>query len=102
MFHLLLDYPDSIYRLPGCDVLAVVKQQGDRLFIADIIASEPVMFEAVRRELPFAGIHRVEFGFCPDWLGVSPEWNPAGTNHYFIRGEWNLPENFRFPILSET
>lgn len=104
IFHLLLDYPDAIYHLPGCGAIVVAKQKDDALFIADVIADTPVSFDTLQKELPFNGVQSVEFGFCPDWLGVAPEWEPidATKEPYFIRGDWNLPPNFRFPIMSET
>lgn len=104
MFHLLLDYPDSIYRLSDCGVIVVAEQQDDRLFIADVIARKPVSFDTIWRELPFTGINRIEFGFCPDWLDIEPLWVPDDMDKspYFIRGDWNLPVKFRFPAMSET
>lgn len=104
IFHLLLDYPDAIYHLPGCGAIVVAEQKDDTLFIADVIAEPPVPFDTLQKELPFNGVRGVEFGFCPDWLGVSPEWMPVdrAKEPYFIRGEWNLPPKFRFPVMSET
>lgn len=104
MFHLLLDYPDAIYHLPGCGAMVVAEQNGETLWIADVIAQAPVSLDALFKELPFRAVQRVEFGFCPDWLGVAPEWSAmdARKEPYFIRGAWDLPERFRFPMLSET
>ena len=44
--------------------------------------------------LPFFGETRVEFGFCPEWLGVTPNWEPvdAEKEPFFIYGEWDLPD----------
>lgn len=104
MFHLLLDFPDRIYLLPNCEAIVIAEQEGDRLFIADVVTSKPMTFDEIWPELPFTGIRRVTFGFCPDWLNITPEWVPIDMNEspYFIRGEWNLPEKYRFPVLSET
>lgn len=104
MFHLILDYPDAIYHLPDSGVIVVAEQKDDALLIADIIAETPISFEALQKELPFQGVKSIEFGFNPDWLGVSPEWKAISMEKepYFIRGEWSLPENFRFPMMSET
>lgn len=104
MFHLLLDYPDSIYRLPDCGAIVIAEQQDNRLFIADVIAQKPVSFATIQKELPFSGINLVEFGFCPDWLDIVPEWLPDDmeNNPYFIRGDWHLPIKIRFPAVSET
>ena len=104
IFHLILDYPDRIYHLPGCGAVVVADQEGDTLFIADIIVQVPITFDEVKRELPISGVCRVKYGFCPDWLDIVPEWNPIDMDKspFFIRGDWNLSEKYRFPIMSET
>ncbi len=103
-FHLLLDHPEGILYLPRCEALVVAEQEGERLFIAGVASEGPVSFEALCRELPFTGVRRVEFGFCPDMLGVEPRWIPEDmeSHPFFLRGDWSLPERFRFPVLSET
>ncbi|MDR0949964.1 MAG: GNAT family N-acetyltransferase [Lachnospiraceae bacterium] len=104
MFHLLLDFSDAIYYLPGHDTIVVAEQKEDKLLIADVIARKPISFGILQKELPFKAVQCVEFGFCPDWLGVTPQWEPIdmAQEPYFILGEWDLPEQFRFPIMAET
>lgn len=104
MFHLLKDYIDDIYYLPALDVIVIAYQEENRLFIADVIAKEPVRFDDIIIELPFRGVERIEFGFSPDWLGVSPFWEPVPMSDvmFFIKGDWKLPDVFRFPAMSET
>jgi len=104
MFHLLKDYPDDIFHLPESGMVIVAYQENNKLFIADVISEKPVTFEKIKAELPFNGIETVEFGFCPDWLDVSPVWEPVPLNEvmFFIKGKWNLPDVFRFPAMSET
>jgi len=104
IFHLLMEYADDIYFLPEHDTIVIAKQEENELFIADVIVQKPITFDEIKKALPFAGVDEVEFGFCPDWLGVSPEWELADMNEspFFLRGEWNLPENYRFPAMSET
>ena len=103
-FHLLLNHPEDICLLPNCGVIVIARQDGEKLYLADVIAPKPLAFDSLMRELPFCGVKRVEFGFCPNWLDVVPDWNPANMDEepYFIRGNWNLPKRFRFPALSET
>jgi len=103
-FHLIMAYEENIYHLPNCDVIVLATQTGDRLFLADVIAAHPVTFDEIAKELPFDGINTVEFGFCPDWLDVSPTWQAAcmTADPFFIKGDWQLPEKFRFPQTSET
>ena len=104
MFHLMMDFPDQLYYLPGCDAIVIAEKEECRLLIADVISSKPVTFEQIKEELPFTGIKHIEFGFCPDWLGITPEWELVDTDEqpYYIRGDWQLPKHFRFPALSET
>ena len=104
IFNLLMEYDEDIYYLPEQDVVAIAQQEGNRLFIADVIAKKPVSFENLKQELPFSGVDVVEFGFCPDLLDVNPTWIPANMEDepFFIRGKWNLPDKFRFPIMSDT
>ncbi|MCL2284768.1 MAG: GNAT family N-acetyltransferase [Firmicutes bacterium] len=103
-FHLIMPYSNNIYYLPNCDTLVVAEKKDSRLFIVDVMAQNPVTFETIARELPFDGIKIVEFGFCPDWLGVSLNWNPANmtADPFFIKGDWNLPKEFCFPLTSTT
>ncbi len=104
MFHLLMDYPDGIYRLPRCGAIVVAEQEGDRLTIADVLSAEPIAFNTLRTELPFVGVRNVSFGFCPEWLGVTPDWKPVDSTKepFFLRGDWKLPDRFLFPVMAET
>jgi GNAT superfamily N-acetyltransferase len=104
IFHLLMDYADDIFCLQNIDVAVIAKQDGNRLFLVDVIAKNPVSFESLKKELPFANVDVVEFGFSPDWLDINPSWIPLNMNDdlFFIKGEWNLPGNYRFPVMSET
>ena len=102
MFHMIMSYSDAIYHLPKSDVIALAQQQGDTLYIADIISQKPISFSDLATELPFTGVKTVEFGFCPDWLGITPTWAEAEGEFIFVKGNWNLPTHFRFPQTSET
>jgi GNAT superfamily N-acetyltransferase len=104
IFHLLTDYRDDIYYLPKCGAMIVAEQELGRLFLADVVTPEPISFDELKKELPFSGVAYVEFGFCPDWLGVDPQWEraDAGKEPFFLRGNWDLPEAYRFPAMSAT
>ena len=104
IFHLIMSYPDDIYYLPGCKAVVVSTKKDGKLFLADVVAQNPITFAELALELPFDGINVVEFGFNPDWLGIAANWQPASLKHepFFIKGNWKLPEKFRFPITSET
>ena len=94
-------YKDHIFYLPGCEAIIIARQKNNILFLSDVFSPKQISFIKLCKHLPFFGISRVEFGFCPDWIGVTPCWEPL-NEPYFIRGDWNLPEHFRFPVLSET
>ena len=104
MFHLIMQYYDSIYHIPHLNALVIAQQTDSKLFLADVISKNPIILDQVLAALPFTGYDTIEFGFCPDWLGVTPNWTPTDPvrDPFFIRGNWNLPEKFRFPATSET
>lgn len=104
MFHMLMGYPGDIYSLPTLETIIIAQQNDTELFIADIISIKPITFEKIKTELPFRGIEEVEFGFNPDWLEVTPTWEPVDKNEvmFFTKGDLNPPKNFRFPTTSVT
>jgi len=104
MFHLIMQYHDGIYHLPHSKAIVIAQQTGSKLFLADVISQNKITLDEILAGLPFTGIDTIEFGFCPDWLSVTPNWTPTDMTHdpFFIRGDWNLPEKFRFPATSET
>lgn len=104
MFHLIMQYHNSIYHLPQFNAIVIAQQTDNKLFLVDVISKNKITLDEILTRLPFAGIDTIEFGFCPDWLSVTPNWTPTDMAHdpFFIRGNWNLPEHFRFPATSET
>jgi len=104
IFHLIMMYADCIYHLPKCSAIVVAKQEESKLLLVDVVSQNKIDFDMLLKELPFEGITTVEFGFCPDWLGITPTFTPVTETDspLFIRGNWKLPEAFRFPMTSET
>lgn len=104
VFHLLMDPEWAPLHLPELNAVALCEQRGERLFIADVICDAPIEWADLRARLPFSGVREVEFGFHPDWLGISPEWTPLTLEEHpvFLRGEWELPDKFRIPVTSVT
>jgi len=104
MFHLIMQYHNSIYHLPQSNAIVIAQQTDNKLFLVDVISKNKITLDEILTWLPFTGIDIIEFGFCPDWLSVTPNWTPTDMAHdpFFIRGNWNLPEKFRFPATSET
>ena len=104
MFHLLFDYSDDIYALPAQGAIVVAQKKGDMLFVADVMSGGEVAWTQLAEALPFSGVRKVEFGFCPDLLGVEPDWQPLDGHKdpYFIRGDWSMPDRARFPVMDFT
>jgi len=97
----LYGYAKHLYLLPQCDAIVVAKQHQDTLFLADVITAKPCTISELLKALPFCAKH-IEFGFCPDWLDITPHWIKDEDALTYIKGTWNLPKYFRFPCLSET
>jgi len=104
MFHLIMQHHDNIYHLPHANALVVARQTNNKLYIADVISQNKLTLSDILPHLPFTDIETIQFGFCPDHLSVTPTWTPTNKTNdpFFIRGNWNLPEHFRFPATSET
>lgn len=101
-FHLYSDFSDRLYRLaPGIAVAAEVC--GTTLKLHELFADRPLRWEVLAPLLPFTGVRRVEFGFCPDRLGVAFHWEELPEREFlFVRGHWPLPENFLIPEFART
>ena len=101
-FHLYGDFSGRLCRLaPGIAVAA--EACGETLKLHELFSDRPVRWEKLAPLLPFQGIRRVEFGFCPDRLGIEFHWeSPAEPEHLFVRGNWNLPEIFHIPVFART
>jgi hypothetical protein len=103
-FHLLLEYPGSIYEIPALQALLIAEQQGSTLAIHDIVAKSPVTFEAISAYLSFTDVHTIRFGFNPDWLIDKIDWvdEEEADSTLFIRGDLHLPDCFVFPTMIRT
>ena len=104
LFHLLLNYQDAALTLPGGPLVTAVRLDRETLLLADVAAPGPVSFADLKKVLPFSGIRRVEFGFCPDHLGLSPGWEKITDDQapLFGRGDLVWPRVFRVPVLTVT
>lgn len=104
LFNLLMEYAEDIYDLTGCPAVVVAKQDGETLFIADVIPRAPISWDELAPCLPFTGVRKVVFGFCPDRLNIRPDWRvmEEGKSAMFVRGDLPLPAQFRLTITSVT
>ncbi|MBN1370459.1 MAG: GNAT family N-acetyltransferase [Anaerolineaceae bacterium] len=102
-FHLLTEYPQCIYAVPGADALVVAEQDGATLRLLDVCAAEPLSFAQLLPCLHFPGIDTIQFGFNPDWLGIECEWVASqDEDGLFARGKFQLEPNFILPALLKT
>lgn len=103
MFHLLFDGRE-VFQLPGGELVITSMSDGETLFLADVVSSRPVSFAEIKGGLPFSGVRRVEFGFCPDHLGLEPQWEEivGDETPLFVRGDLVWPRVFRIPVMAVT
>ena len=94
-------HKDGVFYLPECGAMVKIHCMDHTLFIDEVFAPRKMSFETLARELPVTDVKQVKFGFNPDKLGVDVRWDILG-DPYYVRGDWNLPTFFRFPVLSET
>lgn len=73
MYHLLYRLPNHAWRIPALDAVVLMKRDGERTIVYDILARELPRFEALAPFLAAGGATRVEFRFPVDSLGV-PSW----------------------------
>lgn len=98
--HLFGRYADRLLRL-GPGLAAVAEKRGETLLLHALFSDRPVGWKTLEEHLPFRNIRKVEFGFPPDRLGVAFAWeNPIEPERLFLRGRWDLPENFCIPAFA--
>lgn len=101
LFHLFGEYADKLYRLGNTVIAAEVI--GDTLKISDMFSSSHVSWSELIAVLPFKGIKRVEFGFCPDNLGIDYHWEDTSQDNYlFVKNLNGLPDDFAFSEFIRT
>jgi GNAT superfamily N-acetyltransferase len=102
-FHLLHEYPDSVFEIPQLGALLVAERDGHILHLVDVCATQPLTWADLLPYLNFSSVDTIEFGFNPDWLGVECQWVPSNNpDAFFIRGKFPIPGNFIFPAFITT
>jgi Predicted acyltransferase len=102
MFHMLMEYQNDIYFIENCDTIVIAQQNGNSLYIADIITNHVIDFDSLCEYLPFSNVEYVEFGFSADCFGITGNWQPIDDDFMFVRGDIDFPCNFKFPCMSMT
>ena len=101
-FHLLYFHADHIYEVPALQALIIAEQKGKTLHLHDVIATTEISFSQVLPCLSFPGAERIAFGFTPDWLKLDYAMTEMELDHPYIRGEFAVSKDFRFPDLIMT
>jgi GNAT superfamily N-acetyltransferase len=103
-FHLLYGFNHDIYEIPQLGAMMIAKQQGNTLFIYDLIIKKSMSFMELIPHLHFTGVEMIKFGFNPDWLGVNYQ-----TMEYkmedstlFVKGNFQVPAEYILPICIRT
>lgn len=89
-------------RLLGRDTLIFSEQQGDELYLYEVLSTAPVDLMAVLPHLIEKPIRRVRFGFTPDVIWPKAQACGADPDPYlFVRG-LSPPPPHKFPLLAQT
>ncbi len=90
LYHALYTMNDYIYSLPGLDVIVLMKHQGQRLTLFDIVAKAMPDLDTLLPYLTSPETTEVAFEFDPDLLAPTDlQWRPLPETLLHDRG--NLP-----------
>lgn len=104
LFHLTRE-PRMVFRLDSFGAVVIVRQDGDRLLIDDLLATRPFR---LRDALPYVcaqPVRTLEFGFHPEDWWPDAESHPLDDDEsvLFARGAAaEVKEPVRFPNLAQT
>jgi len=104
LFHLTQE-PRNTFRLDSFGAVVITQQDGERLLIQDLLATQPF---SLRRALPHLCVHparTIEFGFHPEawWPNVESQVLEDGESSLFVRGAaGKVRKPVRFPDLART
>lgn len=104
LFHVLYTLTDSVFFLPALDVYVLLKHEGDRLTVFDVIGETVPTFAELYPFLARLETREVLFGFDPDLLEPSGlEWRPMPETLCHDRGDFPLRRSsFIFPYTSHA
>jgi GNAT superfamily N-acetyltransferase len=104
LFH-LTRRPRMVFRLDSFGAAVIVRQDGERLLIEDLLATRPFSLSDVLPDVCAQPVRTIEFGFNPE------AWWPNAESHacedrespLFVRGAAaDIKEPVRFPDLAQT
>lgn len=99
-----MEYGSDIYLLSELDTVIVAVQRENELYIPYLNTPANTSFSRICELLPFTNVEKIYFGFTPDALGVSYQWEKRIDSDLalFIRGDLKFIDKFVFPALSKT
>ncbi len=101
----LTRHPRMIFRLDSFGAAAIVKQDGDRLWIEDLLATRPFKLMAALPLICGQPVRSLEFGFHPEdwWPAAESQALDDDGSTLFARGAAaQVEEPIRFPDLAQT
>lgn len=100
MYHLMYRLRDHAWRIPALDAVVLMKQDGPRTVVYDILARKLPRFGQLAPFLVAGGAHEVEFRFSVDALDV-PAWTlrELANENVHVMGEFDLGPQ---PVLQFT
>jgi len=103
MYHLLYRVRHHVWKIPALDAVVLMKRDGGKTVVYDILAHEMPRFEQLAPFLAVGGAREVEFRFAVDALEV-PSWTLrelAGENLH-VMGECDLGPQPVFSFTSQA
>jgi len=102
IFH-LLHLPRRCVHLPRHDAVLIVRQEGDRLYLDDVVAAAPIDLHAVLPAVIAAPLRHIEFGFRPSGLWNGETQAGVDGEMLFLRGAPDIEApDLHFPDLAHT
>ena len=103
MYHLLYRVRNHVWRIPALDAVVLMKRDGGRTVVYDILARELPRFEQLAPFLVAGGAREVEFRFPVDALDV-PAWTlrELPGENFHVMGEADLGPQSVLPFTSQA
>lgn len=104
LFH-LTRRPRMVFRLDSFGAVVVIRQEGERLLIEDLLATRPFSLSDVLPHVCAQPVRTIEFGFNPEawWPDAESQAMDDLESPLFVRGAAaDVKEPLRFPDLAQT
>lgn len=104
LFHLTRE-PRTVFRLDGFGAVMIVRQDGDRLLIEDLLATRPFRLKDALPRVCVRPVRTLEFGFHPENWWPDAECHPLdddGSALFALGAAAEVEGPIRFPDLAQT